>query len=280
MIRAHIDKIAEAHRIPVTDLRWYGAFHNESHHPHVHLLLYSTAEKDNAFISNYGMNSLRHLFGTEIFKDELREIYDRQTDVRNKLTNEMRSMFRKSIGDVEAGKFISNSLLVKIDNLARRLSGCKGKKQYGYLPKGVKDIVDNIVDELSRDSRIERLYDLWYQAKCSVNATYTDQLPEKKPLSKEKEFKSVRNALVYEATRLSSELSHDSNQKSQRLPKTKKSGGNSHNTSVVNAALRFGSHLARVFYDNFKKYDPEEDDIDKRLRQEIRTIKNGQNLVM
>ncbi len=284
MIRANIDKIAEAHRIPVTELCWYGAFHNESHHPHVHLLMYSTSESDKAFLSKSGMDRLRHLFGTEIFIDDLREIYDQQTDVRNWLTNEMRSAFKKLIADVGAGKFISRNLVAKLEELALRLNGCSGKKQYGYLPKGVKEIVDGIVDELSHDDRVEKLYDLWYQAKCSVTSTYTDQLPEKLPLSKEKAFKAIRNALIYEAARLGTELSQEEKQKPDRQSNEKrggkKSGGASHDKSVIGAAMRLASSIARVFYENYKEYDPEEDDIDKQLRREIKAVKNGKNLVM
>ena len=31
---------------------------------------------------------------------------------------------------------------------------------------------------------------------------------------------------------------------------------------------------------NYKKYDSEDDDIDRQLRREIQAVKNGQNLVM
>ena len=50
---------------------------------------------------------------------------------------------------------------------------------------------------------------------------------------------------------------------------------------AIDAALRFGRCVARVFEDNLRRYDPEDDDdIDKQLRREIQAVKNGQNLVM
>ncbi len=289
MIRDNVAAIAKQHNIPMTELCWYGAFHNESHHPHVHMILYSTAESDQSFIGKKGLENLRHLFGTEIFKDEIHEIYDKQTAVRNKLTDEMRLEFKNLIDDVYAGKTIDQNLLNKLEELARRLNGCKGKKQYGYLPKSVKDLVDEIVDDVSSNATVDRLYDLWYQAKCSVFATYTDQLPERLPLSKEKAFKAIRNSLVYEASRLGFEMlrsesrSNDSNT-SSNIDKASKSNekkkGTDHSRSVAGAAIRFANSLARTFYDNYKRYDPEEDDIDKQLRREINAVKNGQNLVM
>ncbi len=278
-----IDRIAKEHNIPITSLRWYGAFHNESHHPHIHLLLYSTAEKDRSFISKKGIDNLRRILGTEIFKDDLREIYDRQTDVRNKLTAEMRSEFKSIIDKVIAGDVFDHTLFVKLEELARRLNGCSGKKQYGYLPKGVKALVDELVDIIANNTTVDRLYELWYQAKCSVFATYTDQLPERLPLSQEKEFKAIRNALVYEAARLGYELSKsetDSPRKHFKENRENKNGGTYHKPKVISAAMRFGRSLARIFEDNFKKYDPEDDDIDRQLRREIQAVKNGQNLVM
>lgn len=283
MIGANIDRIAKEHNMQLTSMRWYGAFHNESHHPHIHLLLYSTAENDNSYLSKKGVDNLRRILGTEIFKDDLYEIYDQQTKVRNKLTAEMRSEFKSLIDKVIAGDVFDQMLLTNLEELARRLNGCSGKKQYGYLPKGVKALVDELVDEIANNKTVDRLYDLWYQAKCSVFSTYTDQLPERLPLSQEKAFKAIRNALVYEATRLGYELSKSETESSRERPKEKrenKNGGTYHNMKVISAAVRFAGSLARIFEDNYKKYDSEDDDIDRQLRREIQAVKNGQNLVM
>jgi len=277
-IRANIDLLAEQYGIPKQHLKWYGAFHNESHHPHIHLLLYSTDPERPGFIKIDGINKIRSAFGTSIFQDDLKCIYDKQTKVRNRITDEMRTEFKNLVNAVANGSFINDGLLMKIEGLARRLNGCTGKKQYGYLPKGIKSIVDEIVDEVSKDERITKLYDLWYKAKCQVFETYSDRPPEKKPLSKEKSFKPIRNALVYEAAHLGNSIKKSEwNSTSQNRAKL---NGIAHRDKVFNAALRFGKSLSRIFDDNFKKYDPEDDDIDKQLRREIQAVKNGQNLVM
>lgn len=296
MIRAHLDEIAQQYNMNVTSMNWYGAFHNESHHPHVHLLLYSTAEKDNSFLTKKGIDNLRRIFGTDVFQDDLREIYDRQTDFRNRLTAEMRAEFKLLIDRVIAGDIIDSTLLVKLEELARRINGCGGKKQYGYLPKGVKLLVDEIVDNLANNEIVSRLYDLWYQAKCSVTATYSDQLPEKVPLSQEKTFKAIRNALVYEATRLGDELKHiDADHPAFELARmdsqaprrnagaiiqNEKQNDTQHRNTVKGAAGRFCQSVARVFEKDFRRYGAEDDDIDKKLRREIQAVKGGQNLIM
>ncbi|KXL53859.1 hypothetical protein CLNEO_10850 [Anaerotignum neopropionicum] len=37
--------IAENLKIPIGDFRWYAAFHNESHHPHIHMICYRYGSK-------------------------------------------------------------------------------------------------------------------------------------------------------------------------------------------------------------------------------------------
>ena len=86
--------------------------------------------------------------------------------------------------------------------LSKRLANTTGKKVYGYLKADVKAIVDEIVAELSKDENIRKLYDLWYEQREDVLRTYTDHLPERVPLEQNKEFKSIRNAVIQEALRL------------------------------------------------------------------------------
>lgn len=85
MIRANKDVIAKAHGIPLDKLCWYGAFHNEKHHPHVHLMLYSKDDIDHGYLNNKGIELMRKTFGKAIFRADLQEIYDRQTHYRNLL---------------------------------------------------------------------------------------------------------------------------------------------------------------------------------------------------
>ena len=294
MVRANICEIASEHGIDVTSLKWYGAFHNESHHPHIHLLLYSTDENCQPYLTKKRIDNLRKLFGTEIFIDELNEIYDKQTDIRNHLTEKTRDEFRSLVNRISSGNCFDESILSKIEQLARRLNSCSGKMQYGYLPKGIKAMVDEIVDEIGQTGDTSTLYDLWYQAKCSVYATYSDIPPEKHPLSREKELKAIRNALVYEAAKLGEELVSENNQTLAKPVQTQPSGsqqstgkslnkaasGSASKPIVAGAAMRFAASLARTFYDSYKRYDSDEDDIDRKLRREIRAVKNGENMTM
>ena len=68
-----IPVIAKEHNIPLDTLKWFGAFHNESHHPHIHLMLYSQSQDTPGHIDKKGIDHLRHMFGTSIFQDELKQ---------------------------------------------------------------------------------------------------------------------------------------------------------------------------------------------------------------
>ena len=80
--------------------------------------------------------------------------------------------------------------------LAGKLSKTKGKKVYGYLKEDVKALVRSVVDDIGKDERIAELYDMWYERREEVIRTYTETLPPRVPLSENREFKSVRNAVI------------------------------------------------------------------------------------
>lgn len=84
-------------------------------------------------------------------------------------------------------------------HLAARLSKTGGKKVYGYMKADVKAIINSIVDEISSDECISALYDLWYEQREEAIRIYTDEMSERVPLSQNKEFKSIRNAVIQEA---------------------------------------------------------------------------------
>ena len=58
------------------------------------------------------------------------------------------------------------------------------------------------MDELAKDERVAAAYDLWNQMREEVCRTYSEQVPERLPLSRQKEFKSVRNMVIREVLHL------------------------------------------------------------------------------
>ena len=201
MLRTQTEALAKNLKIPMENLRWYAAFHNESHHPHVHLIAYSTVENE-GYLTQKGVENLRSSFAKDIFQQDLLCIYERQTEHRDKLRAEARDIVDDLVSKINSEIYISASIQHKLLELADRLSQTKGKKVYGYLKPDVKALVDSIVDELANDGRIKKLYDLWYEQKENTIRTYTDEIPDRIPLAQNKEFKSIKNAVIKEALKL------------------------------------------------------------------------------
>ena len=257
MIRAKISDVAKAHDIPLEDLEWYGAFHNESHHPHVHLLLYSRNENYPGFIKRKNIDDLRRTFGKVIFADDLHNLYDEQTEHRNTLSRESIDEFNELCTKIEQGLCTNEKLVKMVRELSERLKTVKGKKQYGYLPRPIKSMVDSIVDELSEDERIKRLYKLWYESKCLIYKTYTDAPPPMLPLSMEKEFKPIRNAVIKRAVEMEMDISNDDSQ-------------------IISQVSLLGKDIEDTFQDRFNRLIEGHDiAVDSKLKREIEAKKMG-----
>lgn len=171
------------------------------HHPHVHLIAYSTIESE-GYLTKQGVQKLRSSFAKDIFAQDLLCIYEKQTEHRNRLRSESRDVLAEIVSQINAGGYSNPHLEELLLQLTRRLSRTKGKKVYGYLKADVKAIADSIVDELAKDDRISTLYDLWCQQRENILRTYNSSLPERVPLSQNNEFKSIKNAIIQEAMNL------------------------------------------------------------------------------
>ena len=181
MLRTQTEALAKNLKIPIQNLRWYAAFHNESHHPHVHLIAYSTVENE-GYLTQKGVENLRLSFAKDIFQQDLLCKYERQTEHRDKLRAEARDIVEDLVANINCEIYVNASI------------------QHKLL-------------ELANDSRIKKLYDLWYKQKENTIRTYTDEMPDRIPLAKNKEFKSIKNAIIKEALKLN--LTEDVVEKSE-----------------------------------------------------------------
>ena len=198
MLRGQVDNFSTNFNIPITELKWYAAFHNESHHPHVHVIIYSLKRND-GFLTKKGVNNLRSAIATSIFKPDLYLIYEKKDEYRLKLRADSKTVVSDIVSKINTGIYDNPKLEEMLLNLADRLSKTSGKKVYGYLKPDVKAIVNNIVTELASDTRIAKLYDLWCEQNEEVYKTYSENIPERIPLVDNKEFKSIKNAVIQEA---------------------------------------------------------------------------------
>lgn len=198
MLSYYAIDIAEFLKIKPENFRWYAAFHNEGHHPHVHLICYSTDPKE-GYLTKKGIEKMKSGLVKNIFGQELEGIYIEQSKRRDELKHESREVLMQLISEMKNGMVQNNKIEEKLIKLAERLQFTKGKRQYGYLQPQLKGMVDDIVDELSKDERIRKAYNLWYEMRNEVLHSYRDSLPEPLPLSQQKEFKSIKNMIIKEA---------------------------------------------------------------------------------
>ena len=268
MIGGHVAQMASALNIPIEHLKWYGAFHNEGNHPHVHIMIYSANPKE-GYINRYGIDKLRSSFVKDIFAQDLQSIYEDQTELRNNLKIAANELLRKILERADVQRFESESVEQKLLLLSEKLKHTKGKKVYGYLSRDIKDIVDSIVDELSKNEIISEFYDLWYEKKYEILGMYSSRRPVKIPLSDNKEFKSIKNSVISEAKT----FNHDSNVKLHP---------SAHPTRMsAAAAARLFKNLCGIFrdkIDNENRRTVYTHAVDKRVRREDEAKRNAEIL--
>lgn len=204
LLRSQAITLAEGLKIPPTHLKWYAAFHNEGHHPHVHLIAYST-KPGKGFLTKQGMEKIRSALAQEIFRQDLVSVYERQTAHRDELRRVSREKVTGLVQQISGGACEKPKLESLLRELAQRLSKAKGKKVYGYLRPELKSLVNQIVDVLAKDERIAALYDLWYQDKQAARNIYDERPIKRVPLSQNPDFKPIRNAVIQTAIMLPSE---------------------------------------------------------------------------
>lgn len=201
LIRAHRNEIAAAMKIPPADFRWYAAFHDEGEHPHIHMMAWS-ATPGQAYLSKDGIRQIKSRLTNDIFRDEMLHLYEQKSEFRDELVRQARRAMLELVQAMRDGLCDHPEAEQLMQELAVGLGTVKGKKSYGYLPKRIKGLVDEIVDQMERLPIVRQCYDQWLLLQGKVDGYYHDTPRERLPLSKEKEFRQIKNAVVREAERL------------------------------------------------------------------------------
>ena len=195
LVMRHISDIAKNQKISLCNLKWYAAFHDTTHHPHIHLLVYSENTKE-GFLTNEGINKIRSAFANDIFKDDLQSIYQEQTLSRDELKAVSKTEFESVVRKIQQSDFENPQLENLIRKLYSQLQNVKGKKVYGYLPQEVKETVNSIFSELANDDNIRQLYEKWCSLESLKYKSYTQKEKELPPLVDNKVFQPVRNMII------------------------------------------------------------------------------------
>ena len=202
LLRTHRNDIAAAMKIPPEDFRWYAAFHDEGNHPHVHMMAWS-AKPNQAYLSKDGIRQIKSTLTNQIFRQELLHVYEQKSKSRDELVSEARKAMLELAKAMQEMTCIHPEAEQMIWDLSRQLGQVSGKKTYGYLPKPMKKLADEIVDQMARLPTVDVCYQTWWELQCQVEDYYSEGKKRlRPPLSQQKEFRQIKNAVIREAEHL------------------------------------------------------------------------------
>ena len=198
LLRAHRNDIAAAMNIPPQDFRWYAAFHDEGDHPHVHMMAWSV-KPGQAYLSQDGIRQIKSKLTNDIFQQDMLHLYEQKTVSRDQLVREARQAMRELVQQMQTRICDPPEAERLMQELALQLETVKGKKSYGYLPKKQKALVDEIVDQMEQLPTVAECYEQWWQLQGQVEDFYSEKERHRPPLSRQKEFRQIKNAVIQEA---------------------------------------------------------------------------------
>lgn len=116
-------------KIPRGQFRWYAAFRDEGHHPHVHIACYS-ADGKSGFLTKEGIAKIKAGLAKEIFQQDLTEIYQRQTQRRDELVQKSGEVMKTLIQEMRTGT-LENP---RIGMAVRAMNGMTMQPSKGVTP--------------------------------------------------------------------------------------------------------------------------------------------------
>ena len=265
---AHQNDFAEAMQIPPEHLHWYAAFHDEGEHPHIHMMLWSDDPKY-GFLRKDRLLHMQSVLTNTIYADELKEIFIQKDVAYKEVTEAARAVMHDLVDRIDLVSEPPASVQQKLLELALELRTVSGKKQYGYLKKPLKDMVDSIVDELEKLPEVVAYYSVWNDLRDTLEGYYKNRPRQHNPLSQQKEFRAIKNAIIQEAERLRQQIEQEPSQDEE--PSTEKTSTDAstnptlanENTSstssrtaqlpseyLLNSTIRLFHQMGQIFRDN------------------------------
>lgn len=271
LVRGKAPEIAKAMGIPLEHFVWYGAFHNEGHHPHIHLMCYSKKPKE-GYLGSKNLMKLKSSFANEIFHDELYHIYEQKDEVRNELKNYFDRKLKQAMATEDTDHPKAEALLWE---LSQKLKTAKYKKVYGRLEKENKILVDEIVKEISKDKKISQAYESWLGLKDDILSTYQNQERARRTLADEPEFRNIKNMVLKSALELSEideAIKKDSEKENHEKVNAKESWEGRtkkyHQMQVQKQFLLLMKHISHVIQEDYDR-KKQQIHVDKKLMRKI-----------
>ena len=197
------NKFSEAFHIPASALHWYAAYHDADTHPHIHMMIWTDQE---TVLKRDAVVKLRSAMTNSIFQAELENLYIQKDAAYRDVSEAARAVMHELVDRMESASEPPPSIQQKLLELALELRTVSGKKQYGYLKKPLKDKVDSIVDELEKLPEVAVYYSVWNGLRDTLEGYYKNRPRQHNPLSHQKEFRAIKNAIIQEAERLRQQM--------------------------------------------------------------------------
>ena len=242
---AHQNDFAEAMQIPPEHLHWYAAFHDEGEHPHIHMMLWSD-DLRYGFLRKDRLLHMQSVLTNTIYADELKELYIQKDVAYKEVTESAREIMREIVDRMESTAEPPVSIQQKLLELAMELRTVSGKKQYAYLKKPLKDKVDSIVDELEKLPEVAAYYSFWNGLRDTLEGYYKNRPRQHNPLSQQKEFRAIKNAIIQEAERLRQQMEQESSQEEEPSPEEASTGASANPTLASESASSATSYSVRL----------------------------------
>ena len=242
---AHQNDFAEAMQIPPEHLHWYAAFHDEDEHPHIHMMLWSDDSKY-GFLRKDRLLHMQSVLTNTIYADELKEIYIQKDVAYKEVTEAAREVMRELVDRMESVSAQPASIQQKLLELSLELRTVSGKKQYAYLKKPLKDKVDEIVDELEKLPEVAAYYAVWNGLRDTLEGYYKNRPRQHNPLSQQKEFRAIKNAIIQEAERLRQQMEQEFSQEEEPSPEKASTGASANPTLASESASSTTSYSVRL----------------------------------
>ena len=256
LLRSKQADFAEALQIPTSQLHWYAAFHDEGDHPHIHMMLWSHDPKY-GFLRKDKLLHLQSDLTNMIYADELNEVYIKKDIAYKDVTGAARETMRRIVDQLETVENPPESIRQKLMELALELHTVNGKKQYGYLKKPLKDMVDSVVDELEKLPEVAAYYAVWNGLRDTLEGYYKNRPRQHNPLSQQKEFRAIKNAIIQEAERLRCQLEESSAQTSanplltdEHISSITSQFARLPSEYLLNSTVRLFHQMGQIFRDN------------------------------
>ena len=257
--------LAKSMKISLNNFHWYAAFHDEGHHPHIHMMVWSDNPKE-GFLTKDGIATMRSKLTNAIFRDEMQQIYERKDVAYSDLVEAAQNAMREMISRMQHQICDSPIIEDNMRQLVQALETTTGKRQYGYLKKPLKQFVDTIVDALAELPEASECYEVWNQIHEELNECYGHSTPwERLPLSQRKEFRKIKNDIIREAENIRLGLPTFEDERMQDEPEPESQKEEHQSYSVYEQAQRY--RTAKAVLQDIYALDAEHADAVKALEQ-------------